>query len=262
VFRLGATRSRFPHMDIPDPSLHRGVLPPHRTGLADFPHPALLKTVTSGQPYERACWPSLWRRAEGFVGSADSSVIGPTAELWSKRLSFRIATMHIFSATPSLHSHYGASLLLWAAPTPATGRCWVMSSPAPLRRSPAAAPAGASQVPRLISRRALSPYTPESLVVATPVARRPVAGFSISGRLATLTCLSRPNSGFTDVTARVVTAPGLASRSPPTYGGLRPAPVWLRVERAITRWRPFTPPDQPGLSWRIRNDISSVSTNR
>ena len=122
MFRLGATRSRFPHMDIPDPSLHRGVLPPHRTGLADFPHPALLKTVTSAPPYGRADWPSLWRRAESVAGQAGSSVGGPAALLWSKRLSFRIATMHVFSATPWLHSHYGASSLLWAAPTTATGK--------------------------------------------------------------------------------------------------------------------------------------------
>ena len=204
--------------------MHCDSCPPRRTGLADFPHPALLKTVTRGQPYGPACWPSLWRRAESFVGSADSSVIGPTVWLWSKRLSFRIDTMHVFSATPWLHSHYGASSLLWAAPTPVTGKCWVMSSPAPLRRprhrSDATAPARASQVPRLISRRALSPYTPESLVVATPVAGRPVAGFSSSGSLATLTCLSRPNPGFTCVTARVVTAPGFASRITPTYAGL------------------------------------------
>ena len=107
---------------------------------------------------------------------------------------------------------------------PSRASDWVMSSPAPLRRprhrSDATAPARASQVPRLISRRALSPYTPESLVVATPVAGRPVAGFSSSGSLATLTCLSRPNSGFTGVTARVVTAPGFASRITPTYAGL------------------------------------------
>ena len=213
--------------------MHCDSCPPRRTGLVDFPHPALLKTVTRHQPYGPATQPSLWRRAESVVGSAESSVVGPAALLWSKRLSFRFDTMHIFSATPSLHSHYGASSLLWAAPIPVTGqrlgyvfpsRLAVPTQPKLRHRTrmglPEPALSVAEWVPRLISRRALSPYTPESLVVATPVAGRPVAGFSSSGSLATLTCLSRPNSGFTGVTARVVTAPGFASRITPTYAGL------------------------------------------
>ena len=102
--------------------MHCDSCPPRRTGLVDFPHPALLKTVTRHQPYGPATQPSLWRRAESVVGSAESSVVGPAALLWSKRLSFRFDTMHIFSATPSLHSHYGASSLLWAAPIPVTGQ--------------------------------------------------------------------------------------------------------------------------------------------
>ena len=204
--------------------MHCDSCPPRRTGLADFPHPALLKTVTRHQPYGPATQPSLWRRAESVVGSAESSVVGPAALLWSKRLSFRLT--QCTSSVPPLRSTPITELLRYYGRLrfPSRASDWVMSSPAALRsprnRSYATAPAWASQVPELISQRALSPYTPESLVVATPVAGRPVAGFSSSGRLATLTCLSRPNSGFTGVTARVVTAPGFASRITPTYAGL------------------------------------------
>jgi hypothetical protein len=94
---------------------------------------------------------------------------------------------HASSKAPSLHGHYPASPLLWASPTPAQVRLPVMSS---LERL---APGRASQVPQLIFRRMPSPYTPESLAVALSRFFTTSAGFTTSGRLAALTCLSRPN---------------------------------------------------------------------
>ena len=63
-----------------------------------------------------------------------------------------------------LHGHYPASQLLWAFPTP----CWAaprLCIPA-ARWSLALPPDRASQAPRLIFPRALSPTTPEGPMVA------------------------------------------------------------------------------------------------
>ena len=105
-------------------------------------------------------------------------------------------------------------------------------------------PAGASQVPRLISRHAPSSHTPESPTVAHTHNFTVDAGFTTSGRLATLTCLSRPIQVHLRYGSR-------RHRSRLRQRRL-PAPTldWLRVLWVITRWRPFTPPDQPDLAWR------------
>ena len=124
---------------------------------------------------------------------------------------------HAFSKAPSLHGHYPASPLLWASPTPAQVRLPVMSSLGRL------APGRASQVPQLIFRRTPSPSTPESPAIAFSRFFIAGAGFILSGRLATLIGVTRPN--------RVRLRYGLRlCRSRLRRAGLlRPALDWLHV---------------------------------
>src|SRR5579872_5084788 len=60
-----------------------------------------------------------------------------------------------------------------------------------------------------------------------PVASPPVTGFTISGRLATLKCVTRPNR------VRGTSARAFALRGFAPAGLLPPALAWLHVERAI-----------------------------
>jgi len=128
---------------------------------------------------------------------------------------------HASSKAPWLHGHYPASPLLWASPTPGRDHSasyvflpGVAVSPASRR---------ASQVPRLFFRRTPSPFTPESPTIALSRFFIAGAGFILSGRLATLIGVTRPN--------RVRLRYGLRlcrSRLRPA-GLLRPALDWLHV---------------------------------
>ena len=90
------------------------LLPPPRTGRADFPHPALLKTLVAGFHTFLLLFGLLTQsrpqRGRSYFRSGTSCV-------QAVFLAFRLK--HVFSKAPSLHRHYPASSLLWASPTPA-----------------------------------------------------------------------------------------------------------------------------------------------
>ena len=193
------------------------LLPPHRTGRADFPHPALLKALASGfRKFHRLLLGLLAQlRPQCREFLRDGYSPAPRKPLHHLFRFFRSRTFlvqavlltfrlkHSFSKAPSLLGHYPASSLLWASPTPAQARFPVMFSLQLL------APERVSQVPRLFFRRTPSPYTPESPVVALSRFFTSGSGFTISGRLATLTCLSRPFSG--SLALRLTSLPPKAS---------------------------------------------------
>src|SRR5687767_8125279 len=66
-----------------------------------------------------------------------------------------------------------------------------------------------SQVPRSLSRYALPPTTPENRMTALACVFIIRAGFTLSGRLATLIVAFRGRIGFTFVAARTVRLVGL-----------------------------------------------------
>ena len=162
-----------------------------------------------------AFWPSFaLRRESEFSRSGTLSV---QAALSSSRL--KLAS----SKAPSLHRHYPVSSLLWASPTPARDPSCSYVFP----QGVALASRRASQVPPLFFRHTPSPYTPESPEAALTHFFAFGAGFTICGRLATLTCLSRPD--------RVRSRYGLRLCRPRLRrAGLpRPALGWLHVCREI-----------------------------
>jgi hypothetical protein len=124
---------------------------------------------------------------------------------------------HVFSKAPSLHGHYPVSPLLWASPTPAQVRLPVMSSLGRLT------PGRVSQVPRLFFRRTPSPFTPESPMIASSRFFIISTGFIQSGRLATLTGVTRPNRVHLRYGLR------LCLSRLRRDGLLRPALDWLHV---------------------------------
>ena len=108
---------------------------------------------------------------------------------------------HASSKAPSLHGRYPASTLLWASPTPAPtrqpvidslsggGPCW--------HRVEAGLPSS-----RLFVRLAPSPLTPEGSAGALDRCFPANAGFTISGRLATLAWCNEADLSSLVVTAR------------------------------------------------------------
>ena len=121
------------------------------------------------------------KRVSGFLRSGTYIV---QAALPSSRLKLTS------SKAPLLHGHYPASQLLWASPTP--GRDHTCSYVFPQAVGSSLPSRRVSQVPRLIFQRTPSPHTPESPEAAFSHSFTSDAGFTISGRLAALTCLSRP----------------------------------------------------------------------
>ena len=124
---------------------------------------------------------------------------------------------HVLGRAPWLRGHYSASLLLRAHPTPARAgvRLWVpalrwrSSGEPPLER--------VSQVPddSVGIRRPLSPRRARPLQAF--VASRSMAGFTPPGGLATLTCLTRPNTGSRlRITADAFAFQGSGRRIAPT----------------------------------------------
>jgi hypothetical protein len=131
----------------------------------------------------------------------------------------------VFSKAPSLHGHYPASPLLWASPTPAQVRLPVMSSlgrVCPWAGLPGL-PRAERRVPRLFFRRTPSPFTPESPMIASSRFFIISTGFIQSGRLATLTGVTRPNRVHLRYGLR------LCLSRLRRDGLLRPALDWLHV---------------------------------
>ena len=166
-------------------------LPPLQTGRADFPHPACPRTPRSKACVDRR---RLGRRTE----TLPRNEVGRSL-FWEQR-SMCILTpfaRRVLGRAPSLHGHYPASSLLRAPPTPdrAVARLWVplrLVDASPKCESPLER---VSQVPddSVGIRRPLSPRRARPLQAF--VASRSMTGFTPPGGLATLTCLTRPNSG-------------------------------------------------------------------
>jgi len=157
------------------------LLPPPRTGRADFPHPALLKTLVAGFHTFLLLFGLLTQsrpqRGNSYSRSGTSCV-------QAVFLAFRLK--HVFSKAPSLHRHYPASSLLWASPTPASTDVPLCLPVSPLSFW------RVSQVPRLFFRCTPSPFTPESLTTACSRFFVISAGFATFGRLTALICVTRP----------------------------------------------------------------------
>ena len=99
---------------------------------------------------------------------------------------------NVFSKAPWLHGRYPASQLLWASPTPGQAVPLVIDSLGTLVRFPSP-PAGS---PRFLdcSFPARCPQPPrKARRVLLLVTSSPMAGFSISGRLAAFNSVTRPN---------------------------------------------------------------------
>ena len=167
-------------------------------------------------------------------------------------------TRHDNSTAPSLHRHYPASSLLWAAPTPAVQVDAVIDSrttiglQTPARR--------VSRVPRPVFRYAPSALTPTGRYGACADDFPHRAGFSFSGSLATCNLCFEADPGSTfdglrltaslstafDRFARLLPRTDLAPRAslPP-----RDRPQ-LHASSAFTWQPPFRLLDWPGFARR------------
>ncbi len=141
------------------------------------------------------------RNSVGDSAAAPSSVV----ESAFKRFSFSFDIIHSYRKTPSLHPHYGTSSLLWVSPTPsqlALARV-SQSLPSPRRMSSSTN----------LSARAV-PKRPGEATIRS-VIRQPgasfllssLAGFTISGRLVTLTLSIEVDLGSLSVTRRFCPTP-------------------------------------------------------
>jgi len=176
-----------------------GSLSPRRTGLAGFPHPALLRRLTSGmhrglpgtlvpvapcsasRPASRlgtggstiACLRSSRPRVNGFRrGACAQAVLYASLEAVPQWGPFAPPPLRGFLATMSPSD---------SRPEPPAGYVFPTGSWA------SATPRRVSQVRRLICRNAPPPFTPEGPTGARTHDFPVGAGFITSGRLATLT---------------------------------------------------------------------------
>jgi len=125
----------------------------------------------------------------------------------------------VFGQAPSLHPVSGASLLIWACPTPDRGHHRVMSSPVMLCLGPH--PVGP---PRFLGqsfsmRRPLSPRRARQ--PHTPVASLPALGFTYPGRMATLIEFNEAETG--SLALRLTPSPHEASPDQVTLSHARSA---------------------------------------
>ena len=94
-------------------------LPAHRTGRADFPHPAL----GPGSFRRHARRLSLTRLACRYSFRCSVWIFSGVARLIANRLHSMLLRPRPGTRAPSLHRHYPASSVLRAPPPPAPARC-------------------------------------------------------------------------------------------------------------------------------------------
>jgi hypothetical protein len=206
-------------------------LPPLRTGRADFPHPALATALVQGHA-RRA---GTRRLAQGPATASQRTRSGLVGRpLWdatrpsgcSLLLPRHAALRPLRSTGVTPLPHYYEPVRL-----PAAAARRVMSSPVAL--GAAAHHAGS---PRFLDRSmcARRPHSPRKVRwVLVPVASPSVAGFTISGRLATFTWCNEAVSG--SLALRLTQSlPGASPR-----GLLHTTSGSLPVERAIDRVTSF-----------------------
>jgi hypothetical protein len=188
-------------------------LPPHRTGRADFPHPALLKTVTLGTRRNSclAFRSSLCLEMGPFVGwvsPTKSSVV----ELAFKR-SFLSDSFDTFPVWP-LRSTGVTPLPRYYEPLrlPFGAACRVMDSPAALRARPH--PVGS---PRFLGHSfgMRLPQPPRTLPqVLSLVASLRMSGFTLSGRLTSIALRNEAESGLLSLRLTPLPSGGVSPPSP------------------------------------------------
>ena len=210
---------------------------PRRTGRADFPHPALTKTVVrrlrpatkrrlrprikSSVSVESVCSGSSLPRAavRSSVDGFPQAALPPSDENASSFRPLRSTVVTRFFATMGLSDSRTGSPRGYVFPQDVGPTC---SHPAgPPRFLDRSVP----------TRRPLSPRRAQQ--VLAPIASLPVSGFRFSGRLAALTLRNEAEPG--SLTLRLAGSPHEASPA----GSLRPALDWLPVEWAIDRSNSF-----------------------
>ena len=140
--------------------------PPHRTGRADFPHPALLKALSQKRAQRQPAW-------------LMAQILSQRREFHRPCRIFRRGTIKVQAALLSYRQNHASVRPLGSIPVtglpryygplrlPMTASRW-LCLPTSTRDLTCvqSLPHGVSQVPRLIFRHALPPSTPESLMAA------------------------------------------------------------------------------------------------
>ena len=96
---------------------------PHRTGRADFPHPALQtgSQVSSINPTVNLTFGSLAAISDSRFSSVDNAPPGSVPGIVSP-------PRYTYLSTPSLHQHYPASSVIWVDPTTCTSSSNLVAS--------------------------------------------------------------------------------------------------------------------------------------
>ena len=226
-------------------------LSPHHTGRADFPHPAFPRTFAAGM--HMGGYPMLGLLAQSGAQKRESCTEKESPALLQvqdDRSGNNVQAEHpSFSPHTSLAGPLRSTgvtpLLRYYAPRRLpirTDRTVIFSHPS-LDSRPSDR---VSQVPdrSFATRCPLSPRRVRS--VQMPVASRPLAGFTTSGGMTTLDCVTRPN--------RVHNCCGsslrLARLRTPDYSDARSRGYMSNGQ--FTWQAPFSLRDLPDLSWRTR----------